>query len=384
MKLAFCLFKYYPFGGLERSFLSILKEAVSRGHNVVVYTMSWDGERHGDFQLEVLPAKGFSNHKKCAHFVELLGQRLSQHNYDLVVGFNRMPLLDVYYCGDVSFIAKAEKSHGWLYKQSSRYKIFSAFEKAVFSADSSTHIMSISDLAITDYCQVHATDKSRIHALPPGIDKPSIDKSLASDARLRIRKELNISDSDFLLLMIGSDYKRKGLDRSISALAAAKGSLSGKVKLLVIGDGDIEKYRGIAQAAGVAGDVVFLGPRSDRFDYLAAADVVLHPALTETAGNVILEGLIASKPVLVTAGCGFSVHIEKSGAGFVIPDSPYEQPVFNKLLVSALDNDNIVAWQQWAQQYTASEDLYSRPQTAIDIVENTAQLKLEKLASQKG
>ena len=44
MKLALCLYKYFPYGGLQRDFLRILKECQSRGHEVSVYTSEWQGE----------------------------------------------------------------------------------------------------------------------------------------------------------------------------------------------------------------------------------------------------------------------------------------------------------------------------------------------------
>ena len=40
MKLAFCLFKYYPYGGLEQSFLNITRQALACGHEVHVFTRS--------------------------------------------------------------------------------------------------------------------------------------------------------------------------------------------------------------------------------------------------------------------------------------------------------------------------------------------------------
>ena len=43
MKLALCLFKYFPYGGLQRNFLAIAQELIARGHELTVYTGSWGG-----------------------------------------------------------------------------------------------------------------------------------------------------------------------------------------------------------------------------------------------------------------------------------------------------------------------------------------------------
>ena len=43
MTLAFCLFKYFPYGGLQRKLLLIAGICKARGHRVDIYTRSWDG-----------------------------------------------------------------------------------------------------------------------------------------------------------------------------------------------------------------------------------------------------------------------------------------------------------------------------------------------------
>lgn len=42
--LAFCLYKYFPHGGLERDMLHIALACQSRGYTVKVYAASWRGE----------------------------------------------------------------------------------------------------------------------------------------------------------------------------------------------------------------------------------------------------------------------------------------------------------------------------------------------------
>lgn len=42
MIVAFCLYKYFPFGGLQRDFMRIAQTVAARGHHVRVYTQSWE------------------------------------------------------------------------------------------------------------------------------------------------------------------------------------------------------------------------------------------------------------------------------------------------------------------------------------------------------
>ncbi len=43
MTLAFILYKYFPFGGLQRDFMRIALECQRRGHDIRVYTLIWEG-----------------------------------------------------------------------------------------------------------------------------------------------------------------------------------------------------------------------------------------------------------------------------------------------------------------------------------------------------
>ncbi len=43
MRVAFCLYKYFPFGGLQRDFMRIAQTVAARGYQVRVYTQSWEG-----------------------------------------------------------------------------------------------------------------------------------------------------------------------------------------------------------------------------------------------------------------------------------------------------------------------------------------------------
>ena len=44
MQLAFCLYKYFPFGGLQRDFLRIALACQARGNAIRVYVLEWEGD----------------------------------------------------------------------------------------------------------------------------------------------------------------------------------------------------------------------------------------------------------------------------------------------------------------------------------------------------
>ncbi len=65
-----------------------------------------------------------------------LTRQLAQNPPACVVGFQKMPGLDVYYDADGCYQAKALEQHGRLYRLLPRYRLYQAFEEAVFGRDS--------------------------------------------------------------------------------------------------------------------------------------------------------------------------------------------------------------------------------------------------------
>ncbi|MFT7227708.1 MAG: UDP-glucose:(heptosyl)LPS alpha-1,3-glucosyltransferase, partial [Methylophilaceae bacterium] len=61
MKFAFIIFKYFPFGGMQRDMLRTAHELIKRGHTVEVFTLSWQGEAPKGMAIHVLPQKGWFN-----------------------------------------------------------------------------------------------------------------------------------------------------------------------------------------------------------------------------------------------------------------------------------------------------------------------------------
>lgn len=68
MIVAFCLYKYFPFGGLQRDFMRIAQTVAARGHHVRVYTQSWEGECPDVFELIKVPVKSHTNHGRNAEY----------------------------------------------------------------------------------------------------------------------------------------------------------------------------------------------------------------------------------------------------------------------------------------------------------------------------
>lgn len=369
MKLALCLYKYFPYGGLQRDFLRILKECCSRGHKVHVYTAEWQGEQPQGVELTVFPSSRLGgNHVRDRRFHAQMQKALSIERFDAVIGFNKMPGLDLYYGADFCYLGRAVPQYGPLYRFTPRYHHMYTFEKAVFGRDSQTQILSLSEREKKVYQQYYGTPEGRFHLLPPTLDsdrRPVTDRALI---RTQVRQGLSVSPSDMLLLFIGSGFKTKGLDRALVALSNLPPTLLKNTHLAVIGQDQAGPYRRLAQKLKIADKVRFLGGRTDIPELLAAGDLLIHPAYMENTGTILLEAIASGLPVIATDVCGYADHIIRANAGEVLP-SPFDQTQLDEQISGALVSGQRNGWSVNGIRYGANPALYHMPASAVDAIE---------------
>lgn len=368
MQLAFCLYKYFPFGGLQRDFMRIALACQVRGHSVRVYTLEWEGEIPPGFEVMRVPARALRNWRRYEKFTEWVRSDLAARPADRVVGFNKMPGLDIYFAADACYEEKARTLRNPLYRLSPRYRHFAAYERAVFSTESRAEILMISSLQQPFFEKHYATPAHRFHLLPPGIAPDRRAPANAAEIRAGLRAEFGISDENFLLLQVGSGFKTKGLDRSLRALAHLPEVLARRARLIVIGQDKPTFFLRQAEVLGVGSQVTILQGRSDIPRFLLGADLLVHPAYSENTGTVLLEALVAGLPVIATSVCGYAHYIDEARAGVVVPE-PFQQAHLDSALADALsDAAKRAQWQTGALAFAEHADIYSNAERAADLI----------------
>lgn len=369
MQLAFILYKYFPFGGLQRDFLRIAECLQAKGHYIIVYTMSWEGDIPEGFDVHIRRPKALSACRRNEKFYAWVQSSLHQKPVDLVVGFNKMPGLDVYYAADTCYEHKAQTLRSQFYNYSYRYKHFSSYERAVFSAHEHTEILLISDVQQALFSQYYATASSRMHLLPPGIARDRQRTNDALNMRVIFRKNHSLASDELLLVLLGSGFITKGLDRALVGVASLPEALKKKVKLFVVGKDNPRLFKHQAKKLGVQDRVTFFPGMSDVPSLLQGADALVHPAYNENTGTVLLEALVAGLPVLCTDVCGYAHYIREADAGLVA-SSPFNQDTFNQQLMHILTSDKRQKWVDNALTFSKNADLYSMPERAAVIIES--------------
>src|SRR3990167_1516134 len=371
MKLAFCLLNYFPYGGLQRDFLRIARECMRRGHEVHVYTTRWEGEVEPGLHLHVLKVNGVTNHARARSFSDQMRETIAGEGFGLVIGFNKMPHLDLYYAADVCYQERMRATRGFWYRLTPRYRAWSSLESAVFAPGTKTGILLISAIQQQAYAACYGTEAARFHLLPPGINRDRLAPDNATVVRVEQRRVLGLADDDLLLLMVGSGFRTKGLNRAIASLAALPAELKKRCHLYVIAKGDVGPFTRQASKLGVVGQVHIIGPSDDVPQFLLAADMLLHPSYHENTGTVLLEALAAGLPVLTTAVCGYAHYVSDAAAGIVLPQE-FSQSTWNQALENMLISADRVHAGRNGLQFARTADIYSMPEHAADLIEQRA------------
>lgn len=367
VKVTLALLRYFPYGGLQRDALRTAQACLRRGHQVRIHAHGWEGPRPEGVDVRLLSVGGVSNHGRAARFGDALGAALEADPPDAVVGFDKLPHLDLHFAADPCFLARAHRDRGPAYRLTPRYRTFARLESAVFGPGASTRILLIDPRQAPVFAQWHGTPQDRFIHLPPGTDRSRAAGPDAEALRRDARVELGVGDDEHLLLLLGSDFRRKGLDRAIRALAALPAGLRDRTRLLAVGQDDPGDHPQLARRLGVGDRLTILPGRDDVPRLLQAADLLMHPAYVENTGTVLLEALVAGLPVLCTAACGYAHHIETAEAGAVVGE-PFHQDDLDAALGRLLVTPR-AELRALALDYAARADIYSMHERIVDAIE---------------
>lgn len=348
--------------------LRIAHDCVKGGHEVIIYTGQWRGAMPADpaIKVQVLPSRGWLNHQRHQSLIHAMHQALQQFPVDLVVGFNRMSGLDVYYAADPCYAERvAEK--GFLYKLTGRYRFFSAAERAVFGQQSRCRILLLTEREKHSFQQFYQTPDERFYLLPPSIPFAKFADKNRTYCREYARQQFNLPENANLVLTVGSAFFRKGVDRAVDALASLPDDIIENTWLLAIGEyeskSDMASY---VEKRGVAHRCIQAGGRDDVATLMMGADVLLHPARSELAGIVLVEAMTAGLPVLVTDVCGYASLVAQADAGVVL-NSPYRQAAMDRALVMMLTQQKRT-WQENGQRFTQHIKDTTSPTAEADYI----------------
>lgn len=160
--------------------------------------------------------------------------------------------------------------------------------------------------------------RERCPVLYLGLDHAVFHPARRAALRDDARKQLGLRADRFALLLVGNDWRKKGIRVLFDALADLRGL---PVDLLLVGREDPAPFRAMAFDKGVNERVYFLPARKDVEFYYAAADVYTGPSLEDTFALPPAEAMACGLPVIASKENGV-FEIMTDGTDAMILNDP--------------------------------------------------------------
>lgn len=200
---------------------------------------------------------------------------------------------------------------------SPRLLVYLLFERARLAGHPLRHRVVVASASLKDIFERTYPEMSRA----PVVITPGVKPVTLADATGKkvARAALGLPQTGACILFVGHDYRKKGLEALVNALAR----LPSDSLLVVVGNPvQMPTFRDQANHLGVASRVFFLGSLTDVSQAYVAADMLAHPTLEDTFAMVVLEAMAYGLPVVVSDAryCGISALLDNAVNALILND----------------------------------------------------------------
>lgn len=321
MKIALLIESFGALGGAENQAAMLAAALLERGHAVRVFAAKVRGAVEG---VETT-ALGASDHQGFARAAKAA---LQGGTFDVVHSFARTVSQDLLRLGGgvhAEYLRRMEPSRSrlgrWFSRLNPKERRILKLERESFRPESTRLIQAVSDRVREEVVRHYGVGPARIVVTRNSVDLKRFHPGLR-ERRPKVLAELGLPFDAFVVLFVGSGFRRKGLKRAIEAAGLLPRDAN--AWLIVAGSGGSRRYAWMAKRRQVRAK--FLGARSDVDNLYGVADAFVLPTLYDPFPNVCLEAMASGTPVIVTAVAGVSEIITPGTDSFVVPDpgDPHE------------------------------------------------------------
>jgi UDP-glucose:(heptosyl)LPS alpha-1,3-glucosyltransferase len=318
-KIAVVIPKYGLVGGGEK-FVTELTERIAQRSTYEIHVLAnrWQ-EQSRLIQFHKIPIINFPKYLTTISFAWFVEQKIKEIGFDIIHSHERIFAADI--------VSLHNIPHR-LWVRDIRRKRFSSLydhatawvEKRMFYNNSNSIFLPVSNIAREKFVTEYPFVAGHVETLHPGVDTTRFDQLNRNQCRKNIRKKFGFHESDTVLLFVGMNFELKGLDQVISAMARIKTThREARLKLLIVGKGNINKYQKMAHYAGMGEDIRFSGVIEEKIEEIyLSADMYAMLSTFDAFGMTVLEAMAASLPVIISHNVGAKDLIREGINGFIV------------------------------------------------------------------
>lgn len=227
-----------------------------------------------------------------------------------------------------------------------KYRAIARMERQLLTRRPPPWVIAISGYVSDQLHRHYRFDPSRVREIFNGVDRDETPAAVRAEHRVSLRRQFRLADDELMLLCVAHNFKLKGVDRLIEAVARIEsrggvGSAGGRrrLRVLVVGRDNPRGAAELARRLGVSDRITFAGSTQRIEAFFHAADILVHPTFYDPCSRVVLEALASGLPVITTRFNGAGERVKDGREGYVI-DSPTDIQAMADRIIRLADDDH--------------------------------------------
>lgn len=330
MNLALVIDRFDPSKGGAESYLAALGSwLATRGHRVAI--LSQDAPRPGadfPFELRRIGRAGAPRPWRDVLFRREAARALGGFDASLgvrgTVGTSvYAPHGGVYRVAERANLRSVRSSALRAAKTAARrvslkHAVLRATDDAAIRSEATRVLVAVSERVERDLREALRGREKRVEVVRNGVDLARFRPENRLAFRAPWRRRLGLDDRVPVWLFVAHNFRLKGIDTAIAALARPS-SAGRDATLLVAGRGHRARAARVAARLGLGGRrVLFAGDVREIDALYAAADVLVHPTHYDPSSLVALEAMASGLPIVTTREDGTSEIVRPGVEGEVL------------------------------------------------------------------
>ncbi|UCG11365.1 MAG: glycosyltransferase family 4 protein [Deltaproteobacteria bacterium] len=315
LKIAVLIRRFVTTGGAERYAVEVARRLAVK-HDVHVFAQEWELDGNENIVFHEIP-KFFTKPRFLNQLIfSYFTRRAVDESFDIVHTHERVTSFDVLTVHCHCFRSILTERGGfwgqmwtWLSVSISPRKMaYLWLEKRQFSHHQERMLVAVSENIKRDVQTYYPLPDEYFGIAYPGVDLVRIENTEDENRRKILRTELGLGEDDVVILFVGTEFKRKGLDALLQGFARLDRS---DMKLIIAGGGEQKDYIKMASGLNIEQDVIFLGLVKEMTEIYVISDIYVLPTLCDPAGMAPLEAMSLGVPTIMSSSefAGISEHI---------------------------------------------------------------------------
>lgn len=297
---------------LSSNFMLELLPYLTKKYEVHIFTSKWDKTDNNRVHFHKVPLF-FSNFFLQEIFFSISSTLIMKNqNFDVTLA---QPTR--YLSPDISLMQFCYKGWGEYKKKMGLKLTFSERLSPIiekYNLKKAKRIITTSEGIKREVMEFFQIPEDKIRVIPNGVNPKEF--SFSKKEKMKLREKLGFSKEDKIILFVGRDLKRKGLEYILKSLPMVKEK---NAKLVICG-GDDEYHRNIIEQLNQDDRVIFAGNVKNVPEYCAVSDMFVFPTFYEGFSFATLEAAASGLPIIATVANGTEDLIEDGKNGFLLKE----------------------------------------------------------------